>query len=147
MLLAVFNLRSQRLAQSAQRKASTPYTLFSALHFAFCFPAFCLLLPAPWFRLSALDYKLLASFLALGSIPTPYPLHPIFSFASFARVTLSPIFSSSPNLASFAPLRESSFIQSSPLLRTWRLLRELSFLRFPKPKFNGKFQICLVSLP
>ncbi len=28
-------------------------------------------------------------------------------------------------LASFAPLRESSFI------------------RFPKPKFNGKFQICL----
>jgi len=31
-------------------------------------------------------------------------------------------------LASFAPLRESSFI------------------RFPKPKFNGKFQICLVRL-
>ena len=40
---------------------------------------------------------------------------------------------------------ESSSIQSSPFLQAFRPLRELSFLRFPKPKFNKKFQICLVS--
>ncbi len=73
------------------------------------------------------------------------------------------------HLASFASLRESFFIRSSPhrakpvlskaegtlspqriLFRSSSLasfapLRESSFIRFPKPKFNGKFQICLLS--
>ncbi len=77
----------------------------------------------------------------------------------------------SPNLASFAPLRLAPWnILSTEALSfhsryyftgraPWNIdstkielfvrsaipQGELSFIRFPKPKFNGKFQICLDS--
>ncbi len=84
----------------------------------------------------------------------------------FARVILYPIFSSSRQDAKTA--KKNVFL----FLRTWRPLRlcgspcgvliptqaeydpqgvtprgKSSFIRFPKPKFNGKFQICLFSPP
>ena len=113
-----FLLGSQRLAQSVYTLPPPPYFLLGVL---------C---PVEY----SFHRSVIFSFTALfhGASPVKYRLdrkYISFDVKLFhgARIIVSPIFPSSPNMASFASLRKTFFI------------------RFLKPKFNGKFQICLGS--